>query len=50
MLLWITDIAAYTAFAGFGYLLWHFWGQAARHVGVSRLGLLGSLYLLAWWL
>ena len=31
-------------FAGFAYLLWHGWGAAARHVGVSRLALLGLIF------
>ena len=50
MNLLLTEIAAYTAFAGFGYLLWHFWGRAARLAGTSRLALLGVAFLFSWML
>lgn len=46
MFSWFLDLCAYLTFAGFGYLLWHFWGQAARRAGMSRLTLLGLAFLL----
>jgi hypothetical protein len=48
MLIWFQNICALLTFAGFGYLLWVLWGRAARHIGVSRLTLLGSIALFGW--
>jgi hypothetical protein len=40
------ELSGMAALAGLGYAAWILWGKASRHVGTSRLGLIGLLALI----